>query len=427
MPDPKAPSTDTVKAKVVLVGVKDEKDRYEVVKALAQQLGVTFEEAGELMAQMPAELIPSIPLEAGEQFAAKLTEAGALVEVLPIGRAAGRFCSTHSHRRARAKCKDPGCDRYICEICVQAARGKLLCPDHYAAYRRRVLVLTLGSLVGVFLTGYLWLAYGYSIQRRFKDLYVDTTRVAVLFTARSMNRVNAKYFLRMSETANPGAYQPGDEHTFADVDGWFQREYERVAGGQINVAKIDIYGVYELTDEVPRPARLPGFSWEAYRANRRFHRFIDELVAANNLDLAGYDHRLLVEMVAETGVPSDYMEQLGVVHQRDAYVRIPVRGALSNDYYVMALAHYVGRLLGATPQLDEHGYPLFPAGYAEPNKSPRYPQEKAELMGCYIPRRAFEIDRVTSMDQAVIGPRTAYQLGWLSKTLADAAYGGVAP
>ena len=67
------------RAKVVLVGIEVEKDRYEVVKVLAKQLGLTFDEAGSLMKELPVELIPSIPEEAGEQFAEKLREGAAIV------------------------------------------------------------------------------------------------------------------------------------------------------------------------------------------------------------------------------------------------------------------------------------------------------------------------------------------------------------
>lgn len=418
---------ETQKAKVVLVGIENEKNRYEVVKVLASQLGLTFEESGDILQELPVELIPSIPQEAGDKFADKLREAGADVEVLPIGKSSGRFCHTHPHRRARARCAEPGCNRFICEICIIGAKGKLLCPDCYTRYKRRRVLIGLGSVAGLFLVLWAWMMYGDLAQRWFKRMYVETSRVALVITGREMTESLAGYFERMANTEHPGEYRPGDSHTFPDLDGWFQREFVRSARGEIDILELDTYGIYELTGVVPKPGRSESLTWQGVKATRAYHRFFKDILDVNGLDLGAYDAVLFIEMVADTGVENDYVEQLGVIHDDVGYMKLPLAGKHSNDYYVQAAAFYVARLLGATPHLDDRGYPEFPAGYADPKKVPRHPQEASELMGVYVPFRAFEIRRANTMDNIVIGSETAFELGWLTSASRDAAYAGITP
>ena len=102
----------------------------------------------------------------------------------------------------------------------------------------------------------------------------------------------------------------------------------------------------------------------------------------------------------------------------------PLNRLWSKDYYVMALANLLARMMGAKPRLDENGFPVFPQGYADPLLKKRYPQHSAELMGAYIPEKKFTIKRINSLDQAVIGPLTAYELGWISKRYAKKTYAG---
>lgn len=422
---PEQDTKETQKAKIVLVAIPEEKNRYEVVKALATSLGISFEEAGQLLEAMPVELVPSIPIEAGEQFAEKIRVAGGEVEVLPLGKAATRFCDTHPHRRARARCKEPGCNKYICELCVKNAKGKLLCPECYTRYKRRRILITLGTVAGLFFTIYFYMTYAQDLKRWFRYLYVDTTRVALVFTSRTLNEDAGAYYLKMSQSTEPGTYHYGDAHTYPEIDGWFQREFVRQTGGEINILEVDLYGLYELPGEVPQRARGDTLTYQGLLANRAFHRYFKQLLKVNALDLSAYDYQIFVELTPNTGVEKDYMEQLGSFHDDVAFVKIPIAGVQSNDYYVMTLAYYIARLMGAASHLDDHGYPLFPQGYANPEQKPLYPQENAELTGCYIPFKPFEIRRITTLDQVYLGAQTAYEIGWISKGQRDGQYQNV--
>lgn len=85
----------------------------------------------------------------------------------------------------------------------------------------------------------------------------------------------------------------------------------------------------------------------------------------------------------------------------------------SND---TVIAHEFLHTLGATDKYDlATTLPLFPAGYADPDRKPLYPQELAELMGGRIPLSAQKAEIPVSLQQVVIGPDSAAEIGWKSE------------
>ncbi len=414
------------KAKVVLVSIPEAKDQYEVVKVLASQLGITFEEADEIVGNMPSELLPSVPIEAGESFAEVLRNAGAEIEVLPIGPAAGRFCSTHPYRRARARCKDPGCDKYICEICIRGSGMRLFCPECYQRYRRRRVLIALGSLVGVFVLLGIWYSYSEAIIRTIRYLApASTTKVAMVCVSRTMDQDTAGYYIRLNDLESPGKYQPEKIHMLPELDGWFQREFERLTDGEINILEVDVYGLYELPGEVPKPSRTKSLSYQAIKADRAFKKFIKELIDVSSLDLSAYDLIVLVELTPSVGVTEDAVEKMGMFADEYGYVKFPYQQAEGTDYYVMIAAHYLARMMGASLKLNQFDNPLFPFGFANPAAKDKYAQTAAELTGMYVPTSPTAFERIDSLDKVVVGGQTAYEMGWISGSMRNYMYEGI--
>ena len=88
-----------------------------------------------------------------------------------------------------------------------------------------------------------------------------------------------------------------------------------------------------------------------------------------------------------------------------------MRGA---NYTVVA--HELLHTLGATDKYDlATGHPLNPDGLAEPERTPLYPQQFAELMGGRIALSAKEAAIPESLQQVIIGPITATEIGWLKE------------
>jgi hypothetical protein len=83
----------------------------------------------------------------------------------------------------------------------------------------------------------------------------------------------------------------------------------------------------------------------------------------------------------------------------------------SND---VVLAHELLHTVGATDKYDPRSnQPIYPEGFAEPQREPRYPQTAAELMGGRIPVSASEAEIPVSLREVRVGNKTAEEIGWL--------------
>ena len=81
---------------------------------------------------------------------------------------------------------------------------------------------------------------------------------------------------------------------------------------------------------------------------------------------------------------------------------------------LVILAHELLHTLTATDKYDlETTLPAYPDGFAEPNKQPLYPQDFAELMGGRVPVSETKAEIPKSLNQTLIGEKTAREIGWV--------------
>jgi len=79
------------------------------------------------------------------------------------------------------------------------------------------------------------------------------------------------------------------------------------------------------------------------------------------------------------------------------------------------IAHEMLHTFGASDHYDPAtNLPSYPDGYADPNKEPRYPQDKAEIMGGRIPITSTKAVIPKSLSKTLIGPATAREIHWLN-------------
>jgi hypothetical protein len=77
------------------------------------------------------------------------------------------------------------------------------------------------------------------------------------------------------------------------------------------------------------------------------------------------------------------------------------------------ITHELLHTLGATDKYDfATNQPIYPVGYAEPAVTPLYPQQFAEIMGGRIPVSANRSAAPQTLDQVLVGPETAREIGW---------------
>lgn len=81
----------------------------------------------------------------------------------------------------------------------------------------------------------------------------------------------------------------------------------------------------------------------------------------------------------------------------------------------VVIAHELLHTVGATDKYDlRTNLPIHPAGYAEPDKKPLYPQRSAEIMGGRIPQSPGEAEIPQGLHQTLIGDVTAIEIRWLN-------------
>ncbi len=79
----------------------------------------------------------------------------------------------------------------------------------------------------------------------------------------------------------------------------------------------------------------------------------------------------------------------------------------------IVIAHELLHTVGATDKYDNAGNPVFPDGYAQPERSPLLPQYRAEIMAGRIPQSRSDSKMAQSLESCVIGTKTAREISWL--------------
>jgi hypothetical protein len=81
---------------------------------------------------------------------------------------------------------------------------------------------------------------------------------------------------------------------------------------------------------------------------------------------------------------------------------------------MVIVAHELLHTVNATDKYRlTDNMPIFPEGYAEPEKLPRYPQKMAELMGGRIPFSETNAEIPETLADTLIGEKTAQEIGWI--------------
>jgi hypothetical protein len=88
----------------------------------------------------------------------------------------------------------------------------------------------------------------------------------------------------------------------------------------------------------------------------------------------------------------------------------------SRSTNLVVFTHEMLHVLGATDKyVLSTGDPIFPDGFADPNRLPLFPQTRAEIMGGSIPLNAYSSAMPESLEQCKIGRLTAEEIGFFDK------------
>lgn len=102
--------------------------------------------------------------------------------------------------------------------------------------------------------------------------------------------------------------------------------------------------------------------------------------------------------------------QKGMIGVVNAFAS-PALAARNNVVITHEFLHTVGASDKYDPVTNQ---PLYPAGFAEPQRTPRYPQRLAEIMGGRVPLSEHEAVMPKSLVASSIGTQTAQEIGWIN-------------
>ncbi len=77
------------------------------------------------------------------------------------------------------------------------------------------------------------------------------------------------------------------------------------------------------------------------------------------------------------------------------------------------IAHEMLHTLGATDKYRANNLPAYPEGYADPEKTPLYPQTHAEIMGGRIALTESLAEMPAGLKQSLVGFTTAEEIRWI--------------
>lgn len=79
----------------------------------------------------------------------------------------------------------------------------------------------------------------------------------------------------------------------------------------------------------------------------------------------------------------------------------------------VVMTHEILHTVGATDKYDNHNLPVYPDGYAEPEKEPLYPQRYAEIMAGRIAVSSDKAKMPSSLQAVRVGHITASEISWI--------------
>ena len=197
------------------------------------------------------------------------------------------------------------------------------------------------------------------------------------------------------------------DREFADIEDFIAREAHRYGRELAQPVHVALYPQLKRSPpELVRGAGLLGTAWWSLELRWFAWRAVDlggRAPPRIRMFVLYHDPSTLQTVPDSHGMQKGLM---GVVHT------FAVRSMAGSNSIV--ITHELLHTLGATDKYDPgSGAPLFPAGFAEPDRNPLYPQEKAEIMAGRRALSAQDAQMPTGLSAVVVGPATAAEIRWI--------------
>ena len=191
---------------------------------------------------------------------------------------------------------------------------------------------------------------------------------------------------------------------FHDIEQWFAREAKRYQ--LINPIPIKV-SLGKSIDALPPglPRHNNPILSMLYGAQLRWWAFRNTPDEQSNLSRVRVF--VLYYGMASDALPSSLGLQRGLLGVVNAYSES--KQNLQNN---VVIAHEVMHTLGATDKYRDDGNPIYPQGYADPERKPLHPQRAAEIMAGRIPITRTRSRMVYSLKSTMVSLLTAREINW---------------
>ncbi len=199
-----------------------------------------------------------------------------------------------------------------------------------------------------------------------------------------------------------------DEDTFLPIADYFSNEAERYDLSLAEPAKLLLAPEVESQPPPPPQSTNPlavmwwslKMRWWVYQSDTFTEGPSPEIKIFVLYHPSGGEERLENSLGIRKGM-------FGVVHAYADYGLQPKNQVV--------IAHEILHTLGASDKYDPATQqPIFPEGFANPEQSPLYPQQMAEIMGSRIPHAENKAVMPPSLDFTIIGEKTAREIKWVN-------------
>lgn len=203
-------------------------------------------------------------------------------------------------------------------------------------------------------------------------------------------------------------------HSLFYMNSFFEKEAEKYGFIQKPMFKIEIRGPYTLYENPPKRGRTTGSAEEVIS-------FFENKTREIGIDLTQYDRIVYVYFNDCVLSQRVYCGFLGftTIGGKITYNSVDTL-AVMEDSALQQIFHEITHSLGASdkyiapcPRGNYWSCCMVPEGIPEPNKTPKYPQEKACLMcGSIALTYEGEEQNPGNLDKVVICDKTAEEIGW---------------
>jgi hypothetical protein len=202
------------------------------------------------------------------------------------------------------------------------------------------------------------------------------------------------------------AYIDGLEtREFGDIGDFMAREAHRYGKELAEPVHIVLYPqVRQVPPQLERGDGLIGIAWWSLKLRWFAWREATVSRAPPRVRLFVLYH----DPTTLKSVPDSHGMQKGLIGVVHVFALRPMAGSNS-----IVITHELLHTLGATDKYDPStGAPLFPIGFADPDRQPLYPQDEAEIMAGRRAVSAQDAEMPAALNAVVVGPATAAEIRW---------------